>query len=98
MAITKPNLTVTGSIDAFVGSFDSDDLLRADFTKEPTLEELDSIIANFDALDSLATSIACHLTFLIEGAASLAVTATGTIQVPITMSAAASVAVTATTD
>ena len=35
MAILKPNLDqLTGSIDAFVGSFDSDaDLLRADFTR-----------------------------------------------------------------
>ena len=39
MAITKPNLDqLTGSIDAFVGSLDSDaDLLRADFTKGPSL-------------------------------------------------------------
>ena len=54
MAITKPTLDqLTGSIDAFVGSLDTDaDLLRADFTKEPTLEELDSIVGSLDNADA----------------------------------------------
>ena len=98
MAITKPNLDqLTGSIDAFVGSFDSDaDLLRADFTKEPTLEELDSIIANFDALDSFGNVDSLSFDFFsVAATASLTVTGTAAIQFAIPMSAAASVAVTA---
>lgn len=80
MAITKPTLDqLTGSIDAFVGSLDSDaDLLRADFTKEPTLEELDTIVGTLESVDTFGNLDNLSFDFFSAvGSGSIAVAASG---------------------
>ena len=79
MAITKPTLDqLTGSIDAFVGSFDSDtDLLRADFTKEPSLEELDALVGTMENADTFGNLDNLSFDFFsVVGSADIASTAT----------------------
>ena len=101
MAITKPTLDqLTGSIDAFVGSLDTDaDLLRADFTKEPTLEELDSIVGSLDSADAFGDLDSLSFDFFsVAGSADTAITATATPTFPIEFDASVSVSMSATSD
>ena len=103
MAIRKPNLDeITGSVDAFVGSFDSDsDLLKADATlTNLTLEELDAFVSNLDALDTFG-NVDTNYAFGIKNM-SADVTAAVTVQAELAFAilfdASASLAVTATAD
>ena len=103
MAIRKPNLDeLDVTLDAFVGSFDSDsDLLKADATlTNLTLDELDAFVSNFDALDTFG-NVETNYSFSIKNM-SADVTAAVTIQAELVFSipfdASASLAVTATAD
>lgn len=103
MAIRKPNLDeLDVTLDAFVGSFDSDsDLLKADATlTNLTLDELDAFVSNFDALDTFG-NVDTNYSFSIKNM-SADVTAAVTIQAELAFSipfdASASLAVTATAD
>lgn len=100
MAITKPNLDqLTGSIDAFVGSFDTDaDLLRADFTKEPSLEELDTIAGTLESVDTFGNLDNLSFDFFsVAGSSSIAATVTGTPSFEEFATGSASIAITQST-
>ena len=100
MAITKPTLDqLTGSIDAFVGSFDTDaDLLRADFTKEPSLEELDAIAGTMENVDTFGNLDNLSFDFFsVAGSGSLSTTATGTPVFDEFAAGSASIAITQST-
>ena len=100
MAIAKPNLDeITTPLDSIVGSLDDDDvLIRLDFTRQFTMDELDDLISNLDALDVYGNldSIPAFDVTSAAATANVAVTGTATIQVPVLAQAAASIAVTAT--
>ena len=100
MAITKPTLDqLTGSIDAFVGSLDTDaDLLRADFTKEPSLEELDAIAGTMENVDTFGNLDNLSFDFFsVAGSGSLSTTATGTPVFDEFAAGSASIAITQST-
>lgn len=100
MAITKPTLDqLTGSIDAFVGSLDTDaDLLRADFTKEPSLEELDAIAGTMENVDTFGNLDNLSFDFFsVAGSGSLSTTATGTPVFEEFATGSASIAITQST-
>jgi hypothetical protein len=87
MAIAKPNLDeITTPLDSIVGSLDDDNvLIRLDFTRQFTMDELDDLIGNLDALDVYGNldSIPAFDVTSAAATANVAVTGTGTIQVPL---------------
>ena len=100
MAIAKPNLDeITTPLDSIVGSLDDDNvLIRLDFTRQFTMDELDDLAPNLDALDVYGNLDSIPAFDVTSAAATAAVTVTGTavIQVPVLASAAANIAVSAT--